>query len=183
MVIDCGTFTLRSLQPGDAGSLALYANNYHVWRNLRDYFPHPYQPEDALHFIMQNLGVEPAVNLCIHYGGECVGVIGINPQEDVYRKTAELGYWLAEPLWGRGIMTTAARRMVDYAFTHFDIVRLHAGIFEWNPASMRVLEKAGFRRECVFEHSVFKDGQLINEHRYSILKRDWQPLRQQEPGI
>ncbi|HWH67903.1 MAG TPA: GNAT family protein, partial [Candidatus Sulfotelmatobacter sp.] len=93
---------------------------------------------------------------------------------DVYSKTADFGYWLGEPFWGRGIMTTAARRMVDYIFTHFDIVRIHAGIFEWNGASMRVLEKAGFRKECVFEQSVFKDGQVIDEHRYSLLKRDWQ---------
>lgn len=173
MVIDCGTFRLRPLTPADAGSLATYANNYRIWRNVRDYFPHPYKPEDAEGFILFNEGVQPPTNFCIDVDGACVGVIGFIPQEDVYSKTADFGYWLGEPFWGRGIMTAAARRMVDYIFTQFDVVRIHAGIFEWNKASMRVLEKAGFRKDCVFEEAIFKDGQLTNEHRYSILKRDW----------
>ena len=173
MVIDCGTFHLRPLTPADAGSLATYANNYHIWRNVRDYFPHPYKLEDAEGFILFNEGVQPPTNFCIDVDGACVGVIGFIPQEDVYSKTADFGYWLGEPFWGRGIMTTATRRMVNYIFTHFDVVRIHAGVFEWNKASMRVLEKGGFREDCVFEQAIFKDGQLINEHRYSLLKRNW----------
>jgi RimJ/RimL family protein N-acetyltransferase len=175
MLIDCGSFQLRPLTPADAGSMASYANNYNIWRNVRDYFPHPYKPEDAVGFILFNEGVAPPTNLAIDYEGACVGVIGFIPQEDVYSKTADFGYWLGEPFWGRGIMTTAARRMVDYIFTHFEVVRIHAGIFEWNRASMRVLEKAGFKMDCVFEQAIYKDGQLINEHRYSLLKKDWQP--------
>jgi [ribosomal protein S5]-alanine N-acetyltransferase len=175
MVIDCGTFRLRPLRPDDAGSMASYANNYNVWRNLRDAFPHPYRLEDAVRFILTNIGVMPPTNLCIEYQGACVGVAGFFPQPDVYCKSADFGYWLGEPFWGQGIMTMAARRMVEYIFTHFDIVRIHAGIFEWNPASMRVLEKAGFRKEGVFEQAIYKDGQLTNEHRYSILKKDWHP--------
>lgn len=175
MVIDCGPFRLRSLRFEDAGSMASYANNYGIWRNVRDYFPHPYKVEDATAFIGQNEGVDPAVNLAIEYEGACAGVIGITPGEDVYRRTTEIGYWLGEPLWGKGMATTAVQKMVDYTFTHFDIVRLYAGIFEWNPASMRVLEKAGFRRECVQPQGAYKDGQLIDVHQYSLLKKDWQP--------
>lgn len=174
MVIDCGSFVLRPVHASDAPSMARYANNYNVWRNLRDYFPHPYKLEDAVYFIMQNEGVEPLTNFCIECEGECVGVIGFVPQPDVYSKSADFGYWLGEPFWGRGIMTEASRRVVDYIFRHFDIVRLYAGIFDWNPASMRVLEKAGFQKECVFEDAIFKDGRLLSEHRYSLLKKNWQ---------
>jgi [ribosomal protein S5]-alanine N-acetyltransferase len=173
MIIDCGSFHLRPLTPADAGSMAAYANNYNIWRNVRDYFPHPYKLEDAVSFILSNEGITPPINLCIEYEGACAGVIGFIPQEDVYSKTADLGYWLGEPFWGKGIMTAAVHKTVEYIFSQFDVVRIHAGIFDWNGASMRVLEKAGFRKECVFEQSVYKDGQLINEHRYSILKRDW----------
>jgi len=105
--------------------------------------------------------------------GECAGVIGFVPQPDVYAKSADFGYWLGEPFWDRGIMTEAARQTAGYIFQHFDIVRLYAGEFGWNTASMRVLEKAGFQKECVFEDAIFKDGQLISEHRYSLLKKNW----------
>ena len=172
MELHCDTFLLRPLRASDAESMARYANNYNVWRNVRDYFPHPYKWEDATGFIRFNEDVTPATNFCIEYGGECVGVIGFVPQEDVYSKTADFGYWLGEPFWGQGIMTTAARKVVKYIFHHFDIVRIHAGIFAWNEASMRVLEKAGFTKECVFEQSVFKDGVLTDEHRYSLLKKN-----------
>lgn len=172
MEIDCGTFKLRTLLTTDVESMTRYANNYNIWRNVRDVFPHPYKPEDATGFIGFNEGVSPATNFCIEYGGECVGVIGFIPQEDVYTKTADLGYWLGEPLWGKGIMTIATRKMVRYIFNYFDAVRIHAGIFAWNTASMRVLEKAGFKKECVFEQAIYKDGVLTDEHRFSILKRD-----------
>ena len=149
-----------------------YANNYNIWRNVRDYFPHPYKPEDAMAYIVQNEGVDPLTNFCIDVEGECVGVIDFVPQPDVYSKSADFGYWLGEPFWGKGIMTEAARQVVPYIFQQFDIARLYAGVFEWNTASMRVLEKAGFRKECVFEDAIFKDGQLIPEHRYSLLRKN-----------
>ena len=175
MVIDCGSFVLRPVHASDAPSMARYANNYKVWRNVRDSFPHPYKLADAVFFIRHHERADPLTNFCIDYGGECVGAIDFVPQPDVYRKSADFGYWLGEPFWGRGIMTEATRRVVAYVFRNFDIVRLYAGIFDWNPASMRVLEKAGFQKECVFEDAIFKDGQLLSEHRYSLLKKNWQP--------
>jgi [ribosomal protein S5]-alanine N-acetyltransferase len=173
MIIACSSFTLRPLRAADAPSMTKYANNYNVWRNLRDYFPHPYKPEDAAAFVRMNEDQGQLTNFCIDVEGECAGVIGFVPQPDVYAKSADFGYWLGEPFWDRGIMTEAARQTAGYIFQHFDIVRLYAGVFGWNTASMRVLEKAGFQKECVFEDAIFKDGQLISEHRYSLLKKNW----------
>ena len=173
MEIACSSFTLRALRAADAESMTRYANNYNVWRNLRDYFPHPYKPEDAAAFIRMNEDQGVLTNFCIEVEGECAGVIGFVPQPDVYAKSADFGYWLGEPFWSRGIMTEAARQTAAYIFQQTDIVRLYAGVFDWNTASMRVLEKAGFRKECVFEDAIYKDGQLIGEHRYSLLKKNW----------
>jgi len=176
MEIACSSFTLRPLRAADAASMAKHANNYNVWRNLRDYFPHPYKPEDAAAFIRMNEDLDDALtNFCIDVKGACAGVIGFVPQPDVYARSADFGYWLGEPFWGKGIMTEAASQTAAFIFRRFDIVRLYAGVFDWNRASMRVLEKAGFEKECVFEDAIYKDGQLISEHRYSLLKKNWQP--------
>jgi ribosomal-protein-alanine N-acetyltransferase len=168
MTIHCGFFLLRPLQASDKGDLANYGNNKKIWKNMRDIFPHPYTADDAERFI-ERIHQSPTV-FCIEYDKQCIGVIGCFPQSDVYTKAAELGYWLAEPFWGKGIMSVAVKRITEYIFQNFDIMRIYAGVFEWNPASMKVLEKAGFKHEGVSEKTVFKDEQLIDEHRYAILK-------------
>ena len=169
MEINCGDFLLRPLRLTDQESLARYANNYNIWRNVRDRFPHPYTLDDAIAFLHTKAGIEPVTDFCIDYNGECIGVMGIMLQTDVHRKSAEFGYWLAEPFWGRGIATQAARKLIPHIFERFDLVRLYAGVMAWNRASMRVLEKAGFRFECVFEKAAFKDKQLVDEYRYCYL--------------
>ena len=135
---------IRSFRAADATSIARHANNRNVWLNLRDRFPNPYTLADAEKWIAIADGAVPETNFAIDVGGDAVGGIGLNLKHDIWRRSAEIGYWLGEEHWGRGIATEAARAMVGYAFANFSIRRLYAGAFEWNPASMRVLEKAGF---------------------------------------
>ena len=137
---------------------------------MRDVFPHPYSLHDADKMIERVNGSTTV--FCIEYGKECVGVIGCFPQTDVYCKTAELGYWLAEPFWSNGIMSVAVKKITDHIFKHFDIVRIYAGVFEWNPASMKVLENCGFKYEGIAQKAVYKDGELIDEYRYGLIK-EW----------
>ena len=169
-MLDCGNFLIRPLKAQDRESLAKYANNYQIARNLRDRFPHPYTVVDAEWFIdfCQQPPAPPSYGII--KAGECIGVIGFIPQEDVYRKNAEFGYWVGEPFWGQGIATLAAQKMTRFIFDNFEITRLFAGVFEYNPASRKVLEKAGFTLDCIFQKSIFKENQYWNEYRYSLLK-------------
>ncbi|MGM0620542.1 MAG: GNAT family N-acetyltransferase [Bacteroidota bacterium] len=161
---------LRPLQPGDAPRLAELANNKNISNNLRDGFPHPYSLSDAEVFIESCKNQDPVQVFAIEYNGEFVGNIGIHPADDVYRKSAEIGYFIGEPYWDKGIATQAVKQMVEYVFSHFDIVRIYTGIFEYNIASQRVLEKCGFKKEAVFEKAVFKNNQLWGEVRYALIK-------------
>ena len=170
MEIRLATCTLRPWRAGDEPALARHANNRKVWLNLRDAFPHPYTRADADAWIASNAGVEPARNLAIEVGGEAVGSVGVSPLPDVHRKSAEIGYWLAEPMWGRGIMTEAVAAATENAFRILDVVRLQAAVFEWNAASMRVLEKCGYEREGWLRKSVWKDGKLIDSALYAIVR-------------
>lgn len=149
---------LRAWQPTDQEALAAQADNLNVWNNLRNYFPHPYTVADAEAWIAQQAGVVPAVNLAIEVDGYLAGGIGIIRNSDVYYYSAEIGYWLGEAWWGKGIATEAVRQMADYAFFYFDITRLYAEVFDYNKASMRVLEKNGFYLEGVRRKAVFKNG-------------------------
>ena len=166
MWITTPTATLRAWSPGDAASLVKYADNPRIACHLRDAFPSPYTREDADRFIALATGPGRHLYLAIDMGGEAVGGIGIAPLEDVKRRTAEIGYWLAEPFWGRGIATDAVRALIPVAFEHREIVRLEAGIFSDNPASMRVLEKSGFCREAVHKKAITKNGRLLDEVMY-----------------
>jgi RimJ/RimL family protein N-acetyltransferase len=104
------------------------------------------------------------VSFALVLNGECIGSVGFKPRSDVYIKNQELGYWLGEPFWGKGIMSKAVKCLSDRALKHFDIVRLEAHVYSWNPGSMRVVEKAGFHREAVLKQRIFKDGQIGDEH-------------------
>jgi len=169
--IDCGICHLRNLLPLDASSMVRYANNPNIWNNVRDYFPQPYQLQDANNFILEASKKNPPNNLAIIYQNECVGVIGFYPMQDVYRLCADFGYWLAEPYWGKGIMSAAAHAMIAYIFSNFETVRLQSSVFAFNSASMRVLEKAGFELEYIAKQGAIKNGQLVDEYRYVLLKK------------
>jgi RimJ/RimL family protein N-acetyltransferase len=137
---------------------------------MRDAFPHPYTLRDAERFIAMATHDRSSLLLAIEVDGEAVGGIGVHPLTDVYRGTAEIGYWLSEDYRGRGIVTDAVRAMIPLSFDLFPIVRLQAGVFESNPASMRVLEKCGFCREAVHRSAITKDGAVMDEHLFVLLK-------------
>lgn len=167
-------FVIRNLESKDATSLAKNANNLKIWNNVKDYFPYPFTERDAVEFIKRNKLKSPATYFAIAVEGQAVGVIGLVLQNDVYRKNAEIGYWLGEAYWGQGIMTKAIVQFVNSSFKLFDLFRIYAGVFEDNKGSIRVLEKAGFKREAIFEKGAFKNGRYINEHRYVIFDQNKQ---------
>ncbi len=161
--MQCEKCLLREFRRGDEPSLVRHANNRRVWMNVRDSFPYPYRQSDARAWV--RLASHDGLNqvFAIDVDGFAVGAIGIRRGEDVYRMSAELGYWLGEEYWNRGIATEAVIAMCNYAFDLLRLHRLHAEVFEWNLASMRVLEKAGFVREGVLRRSAVKDHQVIDQ--------------------
>ena len=142
MHLECGPCTIRSWQQGDKETLPLHANNRKIWINLRDQFPHPYTRADADRWIKHITTVTPETNFAIDVNGEAVGGIGLVLQSDVERCSAEVGYWLSEQYWGRGIVTAALIAITDYSFKHLKLTRVFAIPFARNDASIRVLEKA-----------------------------------------
>ncbi len=161
-------FLLRPWSENDLDSLVKYANNFKIAKNLTDKFPHPYTRENGKMFIKMVTKPEPPTVLAIDIGGEAVGAIGLHPQADIMCKNAELGYWLAEPFWGQGIMTKAVKLMVDYGFKNLDIARIYARPFGPNIGSQKVLEKAGFMLEGRFEKTIFKNGEFLDELFYAV---------------
>jgi [ribosomal protein S5]-alanine N-acetyltransferase len=161
--------TLRSFRAGDEISLQAYADNPVIWNNLLNAFPHPFSMNDAVNWINQNRFDETPAKLAITIDDQVVGGIGITKQTDVYRLSAELGYWLGEPFWNKGIGTEAVQGMVEYSFANFRIIRIYARVFEYNVASMRVLEKAGFQKEAIHRKAIYKGGTIYDEHLYTIL--------------
>ncbi len=167
---DLGVCRIRSWRSEDVPALVRYANNRKIWLNLRDRFPHPYTAADAERWIRFAVQAEPETHFAIAVGEDAVGGIGLDLKRDVYRRSAEIGYWLGEPFWGRGITTAAVRAITEYAFVQFDVCRVYASIFEWNPASMRVLEKAGYVCEGRLRKSVTKDSHTIDELIYAVVR-------------
>lgn len=161
-------FILRPWQDDDLDSLVLYANNWNIAKNLTDAFPHPYSAENGRAFIAMTQKDQPTRIFAIVVEGKAVGGIGLHHKADIYRKNMEMGYWLAEPFWGLGIMPRAVKQMADYAFQHFDIQRVYACPFGSNLASQKVLEKAGFVLEGRFEKTLFKNGAFEDELIYAI---------------
>jgi len=170
MYLQDDNIILRPLRLDDASRLALLANNKKIADNLRDRFPHPYTLQDAKDFLAMNLPLKPVQLFAIEYNGVHVGNVGVHPMDDVYRKSAEIGYFLGEEYWNKGIMSRAVKLAIDYAFAELDVVRIFTGIFDFNTASGRVLEKCGFKKEAVFEKAVFKNGNFYDEIRYAIIK-------------
>ena len=161
---------LRPFREGDQASIVQYANNRRVWLNLRDAFPHPYTGADADAWVRRVAAQQPPAQCAIEVAGEAVGSIGLTLQEDVHRRSAEVGYWLGEPFWGRGLMSEAVAAFTAYAFATFDVCRLYAAVFEWNPASARVLEKAGYVLEGRLRKSVTKAGQTIDQILFAYVR-------------
>ncbi|MEA4893753.1 MAG: GNAT family N-acetyltransferase [Oscillospiraceae bacterium] len=164
-------FTLRRFSLEDVESVARYANNEKIACKLRDVFPHPYSADDAVSYIESCISRDEQV-LCraIDVEGAAIGSIGVFPGGDIYRKSAELGYWLGEEFWGLGIMSEAVRRICAKAFEKFDIVRIFAEPFAHNAGSRRVLEKAGFTCEGTMKCGVYKNGIIYDYCMYALLR-------------
>ena len=162
--------TVRPWRLDDAQSIASYANNRKIWLGVRDLFPHPYTIQDAHEFLQRATSEQPEIKFCIEKDCKAVGGIGVHPGQDVYRHTATVGYWLGEQFWGRGIMTEVVTAVTDFCFDNFPLRRLSAEVFANNPASARVLEKAGFTFEGRLKNNVLKDGQVLDSLLYARIK-------------
>jgi RimJ/RimL family protein N-acetyltransferase len=165
--------TLRAWKPSDAASLARNANNPKVARQLRDRFPHPYTLADARQFIQSVAGAEPTMLFAMIVDGEAVGGIGFFPGSDVERFSAEIGYWLGEPYWGKGITVEAIRLVSAYAFDVCNILRLFALPFADNAQSIRALEKAGYTREGTLRSSSVKYGHIRDQAMFALVNDAW----------
>jgi RimJ/RimL family protein N-acetyltransferase len=161
---------IRSFRDSDVDDLAVAANSRAVWRNLRDRFPHPYTRLDAEAWLAHAAAARPETHFAVAVDDRVAGGIGFDLGSDVHRRSAEIGYWIAEPHWGRGLATASLRALSTWAMENFDLVRLQAGVFAWNPASARVLEKAGYTLEGRLRLSVTKDGQTIDQLLYALLR-------------
>lgn len=169
MRLDCGKCVVRDWSRPDKASLLLHANNRNVARNLTERFPHPYTDADAENWFSMLEGMTEPTHWAIDMDGHAVGGIGCIVGKGIRAKSAAFGYWLGEKFWGRGIVSAAVQRVAPYVLEHFKVVRLESPVFAWNPASMRVLEKAGFTREAVHRSAVLKEGQLIDEVLYALV--------------
>jgi uncharacterized protein (TIGR00725 family) len=160
---------LRLWDWDDAPSLQHYANNRKVWRNMLDQFPYPYTARDAERWLA---GTQAgSTTFVIDVGGQAVGGIGFSARSDDVAFAREVGYWLGEEFWGRGIVTEALCAVTGYAFaSNPELHRISARVFPWNSASMRVLEKAGYTREGVLRHSAIKNGKFVDEVIFARLR-------------
>jgi ribosomal-protein-alanine N-acetyltransferase len=167
---------IRSWRVGDEPALVRHADNRKIWLNVRDRFPQPYTLADAQAWVAHASTATPETQFAIEAEGEAVGGVGVFLQQDVERYSAEIGYWIGEAFWGRGLATTVVRAFTDYAFDAFDLCRIYANVFEWNPGSCRVLEKAGYALEGRLRSSAVKDGFVLDEF-LSAKVREFPPGR------
>jgi len=160
---------VRSWTNDDIGSLVKYANNRKIWLNLRDRFPHPYTRRDGREFIQLARSQRPETMFAIEVDGEAAGGIGFVPHMDVERVSAEIGYWLGEPFWGRGIVTEALVEVTKHAIETHKLTRVYAVPYARNEASCRVLEKAGYVLEGRLRRSCIKDGEVLDQMQYAFV--------------
>ena len=165
-------FTLRKWRLSDAKELAAALNNRHILNNLRDGLPYPYTEQDARDYIIAMLSANEndTFAYAITIDDRAVGSVGAFRQSNIYRQTAELGYYLAEEYWGQGIVSDAIRRLCDIVFQTTDILRIYAEPFSYNTGSRRALEKAGFRYEGLMKHNAVKNGKVVDMALYSLTR-------------
>jgi RimJ/RimL family protein N-acetyltransferase len=167
---------VRPWRMSDASSLVQHGNNINIARQLRDRFPHPYTRQDAQRFLKFTSATPEPTNLAIEVDGDAVGAIGYVRHTDVERFSAEIGYWLGETYWSRGIVTEALVLVTEYVFDRRNILRLFALPFADNAGSMRVLEKAGYVREAVLRSSSVKYGKARDQALYARVNPNWQGI-------
>ena len=170
MRIELGSCAVRDWRLDDREPLARLADNPRIAANLRDAFPSPYALADADRFLAMATGRDPRAHWAIEVDGAAAGGIGIMPHTDVERLTAEIGYWLGEPYWGRGVVTAALRAVTEHALAAFGLTRIFAVPFATNAASHRVLEKAGYVLEGVMRRSAIKHGEIVDQRLYAYVR-------------
>ena len=170
MRLDLGDCCVRPFAVDDAAAIAKYANNRAVWLTLRDRFPHPYTLEDAVAFLGIATTQQPPADFAIATDDEAIGGIGLQRQNDVHRLSAEIGYWLGEPYWGRRIASRAVQAVTEWAFATTPLERVFACVFATNPASVRVLSNAGYQFEGRLRRAVIKDGRMLDQLIYAALR-------------
>lgn len=165
-------FTLREWKNTDIESVAVNANNKKIADNLRNVFPFPYSKADAEFFVNMCINADKTKDLflAIDVGGKAVGSIGVFKKDDVYCKSGEIGYWLGEEYWGKGIVTEAIKQICEIAFDKFDLVRIFAEPYAHNTGSRKVLEKAGFELEGIMKKGVYKNGEIHDYCMYSLIR-------------
>lgn len=163
---------IRKWKMADAKDLAKALSNKKVQDNLRDGLPYPYTEQDGEYYITSMLEADEndTFAFAITVDGKVAGSIGVFRQGNIHRLTAELGYYIGEEYWGRGIMTKAVKQICEYVFEHSDIIRIYAEPFSYNIASCRVLEKAGFQYEGTLRNNAIKNGKVLDMKMYSLLK-------------
>jgi RimJ/RimL family protein N-acetyltransferase len=164
--------SLRKWTMKDTSDLVEVINNKKLLDNLREGIPFPYTENDAVEFINTTLSTEKdrQYAFAVTYNDKVIGGISVFRKDNVHRLTAELGYYIAEPYWGRGIMTEAVRQMCVYVFENTNIIRISAEPYAFNKASCRVLEKAGFQFEGLLRQNAVKNGHPVDMKLYAILK-------------
>lgn len=172
MHLPAGPCLIRDWQASDLVSLVEHANNRKVWLQLRNRLPHPYTEADGRAWIAATSADDPATNFAIEYHHEAVGSIGLTLQNDIEVGTAEVGYWIGEAFWGRGLATAALRAVAEWAFEEFQLRRLFATAMFHNHASRRVLEKTGFVLEGILRQHVVKEGIVQDQAYYGLLRED-----------
>ena len=165
---------IRKWKLSDAEDLAIALSNRKVQDNLRDGLPYPYTEQDGKDYISDMLSAneDDTFAFAVTADNKVVGSIGVFRQGNIHRQTAELGYYVAEEYWSRGIMTEAVKQICEYVFGKSDILRIYAEPFAYNIASCRVLEKAGFQYEGTLRSNAVKNGEVIDMKMYSLLRTE-----------
>jgi len=161
---------LRNIKTVSPVEIQQLANNYAVKKNLRDFFTFPYAVKDAAGFIESAATSSMGHVFALYFNETFIGIGSLIPQTHEHSINAEIGYWIGEPYWGKGYATAAVKQLTRFAFEELGLLRIYAGVYDYNNASMRVLEKAGFQKEAIMHSSVIKEGKLHDEHVYSIRK-------------
>jgi RimJ/RimL family protein N-acetyltransferase len=170
MYLELKQAIIRDYRNEDIASIAHNANCREIWINMRDSFPHPYSENDAQEWIDLISSTNPCTNFTLEVDGLAVGGIGLKLQDDIHRRSAEIGYWLGKDYWGRGIATEALKSLTEYSFSNYDLCRLYALVFSWNPGSAKVLEKAGYVLEGRLRKAVQKDGKMTDALLYAFVR-------------
>ena len=165
---------IRKWKLTDAKDIAVALSNKKIQDNLRDGLPYPYSEQDGIDFISSMLSAneDETFAFAITLDDKVIGSIGVFRQQNIHRQTAEMGYYIAEEYWGKGIMTDAVKQICEYVFKNSDILRIYAEPFAYNTGSCRVLEKAGFQYEGTLRNNAVKNGKVVDMKMYSLLREE-----------